>query len=191
MQVEVIEEQPPDWRAYGTVPISFTVRAVLDATPRLPSGFDLVEREVMTPWEKNYDAVGSERPLRWTRRFDVARWGVLVARVEGERVGGAVIVADTPGVDMLEGRADLAVLWDLRVRPEWRGRGIGTRLFHAAEAWSRQRGKTELKVETQNINAAACRFYAQLGCQLRTVNQDAYPALPDEAQFLWYKRLAE
>ena len=90
---------------------------------------------------------------------------------------------------MLEGRSDLAVLWDLRVSPEWRGRGVGTRLFQAAEDWARRRGKAELKIEAQNINPAATRFYARMGCELRSVNADAYPMLPDEVQLLFYKRL--
>jgi GNAT superfamily N-acetyltransferase len=188
MRIEVVEEEPPDWLAYGSIPIRFVVRRVLDARPAT-AGFDLTEHGVAAPWTKDYDAIAGEGPARWPRRFDVSRWGVLVARVDDERAGGAVLVTDTPGVDMLEGRSDLVVLWDLRIRPEWRGRGVGRALFRAAEAWARERGKAELKVETQNINVPACRFYARLGCELRAVNANAYPALPGEVQFLWYKRL--
>lgn len=190
MQIEVIEEQPPDWVAYGSVPIRFTTRTVLEARPRASGGYELRERPVPTAQEKDYDAIAGEGPTRWASRFGVSRWGVLVAWAGGQRVGGAVLVADTAGVDMLEGRSDLAVIWDLRVRLEWRGRGVGSRLFRAAEGWATRRGKAELKVETQNINAPACRFYARMGCELRTVNPGAYPTLPDEVQYLWYKRLA-
>ena len=41
-------------------------------------------------------------------------------------------------------------------------------------------------METQDINALACRLYAALGCELRDVNPDAYLELPDETQLLWY-----
>jgi hypothetical protein len=51
------------------------------------------------------------------------------------------------------------------------------------------RGCAELKVETQNVNVPACRFYAALGCELRVVLEDAYSDCPGEAQFLWYKAL--
>jgi ribosomal protein S18 acetylase RimI-like enzyme len=104
-------------------------------------------------------------------------------------VGGAVAAWNTPSVDMLEGRSDLAVLWDVRVDPEYRERGVGHCLFTAVTDWARTRGCRTLKVETQNINVPACRFYARQGCELRTIRSDAYPDLPDEVQLLWYKRL--
>lgn len=107
----------------------------------------------------------------------------------GKRVGGATAAFDTPGVDMLEGRRDLVVLWDLRVSPDARRRGIGTALFRAVEAWVVQRPCRELKVESQNTNVVACGFYARQGCTLREANHGAYPALPDEVQLIWRKAL--
>ena len=83
----------------------------------------------------------------------------------------------------------MAVLWDIRVSPEARGRGVGSALFAAAEAWAKARGCRELKVETQNVNVPACRFYMRQGCVLGAVNRRAYPGLPAEIQLLWYKDL--
>ena len=120
----------------------------------------------------------------------MSNWGVFAARVEGRRVGGAVVAFNTPGMIMLEGRDDLAVLWDIRVCPEARGRGVGSALFCAAEAWAKARGCRQLKVETQNINVAACRLYEHQGCMLTAIDRFAYPELPDEIQLLWYKVLA-
>jgi len=88
---------------------------------------------------------------------------------------------------MLEGRRDLAVIWDLRVAPAARQQGIGSRLFAAAEAWIRARGCRWLKVATQNVNVPACALYAHQGCMLGGINRFAYPELPQEGQFLWYK----
>jgi hypothetical protein len=48
-----------------------------------------------------------------------------------------------------------------------------------------------LKVETQQINVPACRFYAARGFVLRAVNESAYDGLPEEFQLLWYKSLVE
>ena len=90
---------------------------------------------------------------------------------------------------MLEGREDLAVLWDVRVSPEARGKGIASKLLGAAERWVRSHGCRELKVETQNINVAACRLYERHGFELRVIDPGAYPTLPDETQLLWYKAL--
>ena len=58
-----------------------------------------------------------------------------------------------------------------------------------AEAWARACGATWLKVETQNVNVPACRFYARQGCVLGAVDRFAYPALPDEVRLLWCKHL--
>jgi ribosomal protein S18 acetylase RimI-like enzyme len=83
------------------------------------------------------------------------------------------------------------VLWDIRVSPDVRGKGIGSRLARRCEAWAISRGCRQLKVETQNINVRACRFYQRQGFDLRVVNRLAYPELPGEIQLLWYKELAE
>jgi GNAT superfamily N-acetyltransferase len=91
---------------------------------------------------------------------------------------------------MLGGRADVALLWDIRVAPSSRGRGVGRALLGAAEAWAQSRDARWLEVETQNINAPACRFYERNGFVLRSVDPFAYPSLPTETQLLWYKRLA-
>ncbi|HEY0020443.1 MAG TPA: GNAT family N-acetyltransferase [Longimicrobium sp.] len=191
MDVQVREEPIAGLGQYARVPIAFEVREVLDLVVRDGGlgGFALVERPLDVPWMKNYDDYAGERPSRWAIRFDVSRWGLLTAHAEGRPVGGAVVAFNTPGVDMLEGRRDLAVLWDLRVAPEMRGRGVGAALFGAAEAWAVARECRQLKVETQNINVPACRFYARQGCVLGVINRFAYPTLPDEVQLLWYKDL--
>jgi len=90
---------------------------------------------------------------------------------------------------MLEGEADAAVLWDLRVHPDVRRSGVGTMLFSAVEDWARQRECRALRIETQSINVPACRFYARMGCSLGAVNQLAYSGLPDEVQLIWKKEL--
>jgi GNAT superfamily N-acetyltransferase len=120
----------------------------------------------------------------------VSTWGFLVARIDGRRVGGAAIAFDTPGVAMLDGRRDVAVLWDIRVAADARGAGVGSALFREVEAWARVRGCSRLEVETQNINVPACRFYARQGCTLGAVNRSAYPDLPHEIQLIWFKDLS-
>jgi hypothetical protein len=66
---------------------------------------------------------------------------------------------------------------------------VGSALFQAAETWARTQGCLQLKVETQTINLPACRFYGRHGCVLKAAHPDAYPALPQEIQLLWYKDL--
>ena len=194
MPLRVVEERADDpavLERHGAVPIAFEVRSRLAVRPvdGGMGGLLLAEEPVATPYVKDYDAYDGEGPTHWAKDFDLSRWAVLAALNGDERVGGAVVARDTPGVDLLEGRDDLAVLWDLRVRPDRRGRGVGHLLFGAAEAWARAHGCREMKVETQNVNVPACRFYAGRGCELRSIRQGAYPGLPDEAQLLWFKRL--
>ncbi|HEX2187374.1 MAG TPA: GNAT family N-acetyltransferase, partial [Longimicrobiaceae bacterium] len=170
MRIEVAEESVASLDTYAGVPIASWVESVLEVENG-PGGWVLTERQLDIPYVKDYDAIPGEHPSRWPERFDVSGWGVFAARVEGRRVGGAVVAFDTPELEMLGGRRDLAVLWDVRVAPESRGRGIGAALFHAAEAWARARGCRRLWVETQNVNVAACRFYARQGCALVSVDR--------------------
>lgn len=101
-----------------------------------------------------------------------------------------MIAIKTPGLHMLSGRDDIAVLWDIRVSPRERGRGTGSALFRAAGTWAEARGCRWLKIETQNVNVRACRFYQKMGCTLGGIDRFAYPAQPAEVQLLWWKALA-
>jgi GNAT superfamily N-acetyltransferase len=189
--IEIREEPITRLADHGRISIAFPVDRVLDLAVIEGGlgGFHLAERDVPTPYVKDYDAVAGGGPTRWAARFDVSRWGLLAAYVGDARVGGAVLAFDTPGVQMLHERRDLTVLWDLRVAPAWRGHGVGRRLFAATERWARARGCTLLEIETQNVNVAACRFYARMGCTLAAIDRFAYPELPDEVQLVWRKPL--
>jgi GNAT superfamily N-acetyltransferase len=191
MRVIIGEESIGRLEQHGEVPIAFLVERVLKVS--LPDGglggIEFHEMPVETPWVKDYDAIKGEGPNRWTQRFDVKNWGLIAAHEGGHRVGGAVVAYNTAEVTMLEGPSDLAVLWDIRVRPEARSAGTGTLLFRGAETWARDRGCRTLKIETQNINVPACRFYRRTGCTLGAVNRFAYTDLPDEVQLIWFKEL--
>jgi GNAT superfamily N-acetyltransferase len=173
---------------YAAIPSAFDVTSALSAREDVDGRFILAEHPVDHTYVKDYDAI-SERPEDWASRWDTSHWALFLARVEGRGVGAATGAWGTADLDMLESRTDLAVLWDIRVAPAFRGRGIGRALFEAVQVWALARACRELKVETQNVNVAACRFYAALGCQLRIVREEAYPDCPGEAQFLWYKAL--
>ena len=190
--MEIVEEPITAAAELALIPIAFEVESVFDVSAHDGGlgGLVLSERRLAVPYVKDYDAYEGESPTQWAERFDVSNWGLLGAHSDGARVGGAVVAFDTEGVRMLEGRRDLAVLWDIRVAPGSRGRGVGSALFRAAEAWAAERGCRQLKIETQNINVPACRFYARQGCVLGAINRFAYRELPDEAQLLWYKTLA-
>ena len=187
MTIEVASVSGALLAEYGSIPIAFEVRSVLSATTSPGESPFQTERAVVHPYVKDYDAI-SERPEDWPARFDTSRWALVLAKIDDRCVGGATVASRTAGLDMLEGREDLAVLWDIRVMPTFRRMGVGRQLFGAAETWARLQGCVELKVETQNVNVEACRFYAAMGCELRVARQGAYPEHPTETQLLWYKR---
>ena len=189
MRIEISEEKAPNLQEYAQIRMSFEVREVLDVlTPNDGlGGFTLSERKLPVPYLKDYDAI--ESPLHWCRSFDTSNWAFFAARAEGVRVGGAAVAFDTPGLMMFEDRRDIAVLWDVRIAAEARRQGVGAALFKAAEKWAVAQGCRRLKVETQNINVPACRFYARQGCVLGAIHRFAYPEFPNEAQLLWYKDL--
>ena len=184
--IELRQEPLTELRKHVAIQSVFESRTAFDAM-REGDSVALRERQLAKPFRKNYDAL--ENPLDWPVRFDTSNWVLIAAYDGGTRVGGVIGAIDTAGVDMLEGRDDLVVIWDLRVAGLVRRQGVGASLFRAVEKWGRSRGCRELKVETQNTNVAACKLYARQGCTLAEANFHAYPDLPDEVQLLWRKAL--
>ena len=191
MAIEIVQQSTEILAGYGDIPISFSVdsRYHVHAIDGGLGGWKLTEEPVQLPYVKDYDAEKDDRAESWSRRWDISNWALFEALDDGVPVGGAVVARDTPGVYMLEGRPDLAVLWDIRIRPDYRRRGIGSRLFRRAAEWGRGKGCRQLKIETQNINVAACKFYASQGCYLGAIHPGIYESLPEEVQLLWYMNL--
>jgi GNAT superfamily N-acetyltransferase len=188
MSTEVIEEPVTILDNYARIPIAFEVCEVLDVVGEPGGGVRLQPRRLRVPYAKDYDAI-DDGPIGWSARFDLSHWGFFSAFSNGTCVGHAAVARDTPTLEMLEGRSDVALLWDLRVAPSARRRGVGSALFRAAARWASAQRCRQLRVETQNINVAACRFYAQRGCILQGVHRGIYQELPDEIQLLWHKDL--
>jgi GNAT superfamily N-acetyltransferase len=176
MKIEVIEDPVATLAGYGGIPIAFEVGEVFDVIAEGDGRFRLEARRLPAPYVKDYDAIGGG-PMTWADRFDLSNWGFFSAVSEGRCVGRAAVASDP------------AQLWDIRVASAMRGRGVGSALFEAAADWAASRGCRQLEIETQNINVAACRFYAAQGCVLYSVRRDAYPDLPEEIQLVWMKRL--
>jgi GNAT superfamily N-acetyltransferase len=191
MSVYIIEVGPERLADYARVPIKFEVKSSLqvELVDGGLGGMLLHQVPVEMPYIKDYDSYG-ETPTDWPERFDVTNWGFFLA-MDGERpVGAAAVAFDTTGVIMLEARRDLAVLWDLRSNPA--NRGVGTLLFRYAAEWSRKRGCRQMKIETQNVNIPACRFYQRMGCQLGEIRRFGYAAIPavaHEVMLNWYYSL--
>jgi ribosomal protein S18 acetylase RimI-like enzyme len=179
----LVSDTKIDLHEYARVPISFPVTERLDlVSADLPLiAATSPTRAVEPPYVKDYDAQPGQHPTEWPRRFDLANWWVAAAFLGEQRIGGAVVIPDAS--------ADTAVLWDIRVHPTFRTRGVGRALLSFAESHARARGQRRMQIETQDINVLACRFYASAGYVLTAIDPHAYPDLPDEVQLIWQKRL--
>lgn len=185
MNYRIAEEPLDRLPEYGSIPIGFEVVSLFRIEGDDPESAVLREEPVPQPWFKDYDADEGEGPTRWQKRRDVSNWGLLAAYEGDTRIGGCVLAHKTEGLVKLEGRDDITALWDLRVLPKWRGKGAGRELFRAAVEWASERNCSQLKIETQNINVAACRFYEKQGCRLAAINRGAYHKFPDEVELIW------
>lgn len=191
MAVEIIEIKTDRLFEYDKIPIAFEVKSVfqIDLIENGLGGMIFHEEKVITPYIKDYDSYEDEGVERWVKRFNTHNWGFFLAVDEAKTIGGATVAFDTPEVNMLDGRRDLAVLWDLRIHPDFRHKGVGTEIFRNVVEWSRKRRCKQLKIETQNINVPACRFYAKMGCRLGAINRYGYyghPQVGHEVMLFWY-----
>ena len=191
MNFPIIEESAHVLSEYGSVPIAFEVKRRFRVEPVSEGlgGIRLIEEAVNPPYIKDYDEL--DGPERWARRsWDLSGWIFLGAYREQNRIGGAIVAFHVDDMNYCEGREDLAGLWDIRVRPKYRGRGVGRALFRHAETCARNRGCAQMKIETQNVNVPACRFYARMGARLGRVHLYAYRAEGlDEVELTWYRDL--
>jgi ribosomal protein S18 acetylase RimI-like enzyme len=177
MLVHVNSEYRLDKREKGLRGINFV------ETPVEPyiKDFRDVETESDVPWRKG-----------WASKWDISNWAFLMAFDDEKPVGAATVVTRTEGVNMLCGRDDLAVLWDIRVADEYKRQGVGSALFEAAVEWSTAQGMTQLKIECQNNNVTAIKFYHSQGAVLGSIDEYAYfndPDCKNEVQLVWYLNL--
>lgn len=100
--------------------------------------------------------------------------------------------------DRVEGQITLKSNWnnfayveELYVSESARGQGIGRRLVERAEDWAAERRLKGLMLETQDLNLAACRFYAKTGFQIGGADTLLYEGLgtevAEERAIFWYK----
>lgn len=155
----------------------------------LNRGFLLKETQV-TPYVKNLGQY--ELAVNYDKEFDISNWAFYLA-LDGEVPVGAVTLAGkTKGLNMLYGREDACVLWDIRVQDGYKHQGIGQNLFNLGVAWAKEQGYQQMIIECQNNNVPACKFYHRQGAVLSKIDEYAYYAeeeIRNEVQFLWYLSL--
>lgn len=78
-----------------------------------------------------------------------------------------------------------AILWNLMIDLDYRGQGLGRRLWHRAVEFARQCEVRAILIETQNTNVAACKFYERMGCQLCGIHEAYYEDEIGETALFW------
>ena len=92
--------------------------------------------------------------------------GRLFVLTRGSRILGMVSLLFT--ISTAEG-GKVALLEDLVVRPDQRGRGLGTRLLRAAVDWARKEGLMRITLLTDSDNVRARRLYLRHGFAVSTM----------------------
>ncbi len=176
---------------YDTIPMIVHVASEyrIEKIDRGLGGF-LFQEQAVCPYDK--DLGQYEKAVEFGRLFDISHWCFFLLFDGNTPIGGASVAAKSPEVHMLEGREELCVLWDLRVRDGYRRQGAGQMLFDSCTAWARNEGYLQMKIECQNNNVPACRFYHKQGAVLSAVNEYAYhgqEGISQEIQLIWYLNL--
>lgn len=174
---------------YDSIPMKVNVSSYyrIEKVNRGLGGFALVETMVK-PYIKDF-CVGEEQSVERWKRWDISQWGFFMAFDGDMSVGAAAVACRDRGINMLSGRDDLAVLWDIRVCHEYKHQGIGQALFDMVVKWSKTQGFIQLKIECQNNNVPAVKFYHKQGAVLSAVDEYAYyneQEFRHEAQLIWY-----
>ena len=150
---------PQDIPALSALDTSF----VTDAVYRLIGdglAFSLLEESVAPPLHKQY-------PFDPSHPEERANWDYAVVAESGEQLVGfaaARYIAWNRRV----------VIWHLYAAPDYRGRGVGTRLLNSVEGFARDAGPRCLWLETQNVNFPAVRFSLRSGFMLCGLDTSLY-----------------
>ena len=125
---------------------------------RLVQEADLVALE----WDGEYQ----KYRLMYAGIFRRAQQGEILMWVieDGQQaiIGQAFVMLTSSERDAADGRQH-AYLFAFRVRPEWRNRGVGTRLMAFIETDLLQRGFSYLTLNVAKDNPGARRLYERLG----------------------------
>ena len=188
MSIYIREMDRICFELYDKVPMNVEIHSVYTAE-RAEGGLGGIVFEEKPTEPAVKDLSRYERAVDYEKQFDISNWRFYMA-FDGERPVGAMTVAGTTeGLNMLYGRTDACVLWDIRVDDSYKHRGIGKRLMELGIENARSDGYRQMIIECQNNNVTACKFYRRMGAVLSKIDMYAYyldPEIRDEIMLIWY-----
>ena len=100
-----------------------------------------------------------EEAVKYEEMFDITNWRFFMAFDGDTPVGAMTVAGTTGGMNMLGGRTDACVLWDIRVADGYKHMGIGQKMLDMGLSKAKADGYKTMIIECQNNNVPACRFY--------------------------------
>ncbi len=160
-----MKPRPGDAPRAATVADAATVARLLDA-------FNL-----------EYDTPTPGSTVLTTRLRRLLAGGEVIALLAGDPAVAVALLTLRPNVWHA---GPVALLDELYVAPQMRGRGLGSALLTAAEAVTRERGGELLEINVDGVDTDARRFYERHGYTNTEPSQDQpvlyyYRELPDAA----------
>lgn len=176
------------FKVYDTICMNVDVRSEYKVK-QIDNGLGglMLEEVPVTPYIKDLSVY--ERATEYEKEFDIANWLFYMAFDDDKPIGAMTIAGRTHNLNMLSGRDDACVLWDIRVADEYKRRKVGQGLLDMGIAEAKSLGYKQMIIECQNNNVPACRFYKKQGALLSKVDMYAYYLDKDcknEVQFIWY-----
>jgi GNAT superfamily N-acetyltransferase len=181
------------FEAYEKIPMLVQVESKLEAEKINRGLGGTLFREVpVDPYTK--DLGQYEPPTEFSKKFDTKDWAFFAAYDQGVLIAAATVACKTKEILMLDGRDDLCILWDIRVEDARKRCGVGTKLFQMAVIWAKSKGFRQMKIECQNINLPAIRFYHKFGAVLCALDEYFYYSdleSREEVALIWYLDLQD
>jgi len=173
---------------YDKVEMNVLVRSKY-IVERIDSGLGgiLLKEVEVEPYIKDLSVY--ERAIEYEKQFDISNWRFYMAFNGDMPIGAMTIAGTTNGMNMLAGRDDACVLWDIRVADAYKYQGVGQKLLDMGIFGAKEDGYRQMIIECQNNNIPACKFYKKQGAVLSKIDMYAYysePEIRDEIQFVWY-----
>jgi GNAT superfamily N-acetyltransferase len=130
-------------------------------TPRVATAAEVASvAELLDAFNLEYDTPTPGKAVLATRLARLLASGDVVALLTGDPAVAVTLLTLRPNV-WYDG--PVALLDELYVAPEVRGRGLGSALLAAAEALTRQRGGELLEINVDGDDTGARRFYERHG----------------------------
>lgn len=131
------------------------------------------------------DMTKEESISLWKEIMNEDTTSIIAIKNNNKLIAGCITVTNSPKINMLKGDMTNAVLWDIRVNPNYQNLGLATKLLKESIKFAKKMKCKRLLIETQDNNPKAINFYLKNGAKLIETNPDIYPVELNEIQYIF------